>query len=77
MSRQIRSKDIQLNRQERKKLRKQIRKTKSRKIADRLRVVLYEAEGDSHQEIAAKLQMGINQVTKTLRRYLDGGLEAL
>lgn len=77
MIRYIRSQDIKLSREERKDLRKQIRKTKERKIADRLRVVLYKAEGATHKEIARRLQMGINQVTKMLKRYLESGLDAL
>jgi len=73
----IRSSDLNLDRKARKKLRNRIRKTKDRKMADRLRVVLYKAEGYRHKDIAALLQMGINQVTKILRRYLEGGEEAL
>ena len=77
MSRHIRLSDLNLDKRARKKLRQQIRKTKDRKIADRLRVVLYKAEGHSHKGIADLLQIGINQVTKILKRYLEGGIEAL
>jgi transposase len=77
MARHIRPADLNLGKKARKKLRQQIRKTKDRKIADRLRVVLYKAEGYSHKDIAGLLQIGINQVTKILQRYLAGGLEAL
>jgi transposase len=74
---QIRSQEIKLNEKERQALRKQIRKTKDRKTADRWRVILYKAEGYTHQHIAHMLQMGINQITKILKSYLDDGLEAL
>jgi DNA-directed RNA polymerase specialized sigma24 family protein len=67
------SADLNLDKKVRKRLRNRIRKTKDRKTADRLRVVLYKAEGYRHKDIAALLQMGINQVTKILRRYLEGG----
>jgi transposase len=77
MSHQIRSIQIRLDKKARQDLLKQIRKTKERKIADRLRVVLFKAEGYTHQEITKMLQMGINTVTRILRRYLGGGLEAL
>ena len=77
MSRQIRSDQINLDKKTRQALRKQIRQTKERKVADRLRVVLFKAEGQTHQKIAALLQMGINKVTRILKRYLAGGLEAL
>ena len=60
-----------------KELEAQIRKTSERKVADRLRVVLYKAIGRPNQEIAQLLQMSRNRVTKLLRRYQAGGLEAL
>ena len=77
MSRQIRSDQIQLDKKARQALRKKIRQTKERKIADRLRVVLFKAEGRTHREIATLLQMGINKVTRILKRYGAGGLAAL
>jgi len=77
MARHIRSTDLDLDAAARKELVQLIRKTKKRKFADRLRVVLYKADGHTHQAIAALLQMGLNQVTKILRRYLAGGVEAL
>ncbi len=46
-------------------------------MADRLRVILYRAEGYTRQTIAKLLQMSRNHVTKLLRRYRDGGLTAL
>ena len=77
MSRQIRSDQIQLDKEARQALCKKIRQTKERKIADRLRVVLFKAGGWTHQEIAKLLQMGINKVTRILKRYGAGGLAAL
>ena len=43
---------LNLNKQERKDLEEQIRKTHERKMADRLRVILYRAEGYTIQSIA-------------------------
>jgi len=77
MARHIHAAEIDLDEKARRDLRGRIRKTKERKIADRLRVVLYRAEGYRHKDIAALLQIGINQVTQILRRYLAGGLEVL
>ena len=77
MGRHIRSDMLKLDKKARQELRRQIRKTKNRKFADRLRVVLLKSEGYRHHQIAKLLQMGINQVTETLKRYLKGGLEAL
>lgn len=68
---------IELDEQERKKLKKQVNKTKERKIADRIRVILYKDEGLDNQEIASRLQMGRNQVTKILHLYTEGGLARL
>jgi len=68
---------LSLNKQERKDLEDQIRKTHERKMADRLRVVLYRAEGQAIQSIAKLLQMGRNHVTEILRCYRDGGLTAV
>jgi transposase len=68
---------LSLNKQERKDLEEQIRKTSERKMADRLRVILYRAEGQALQSIAKLLQMGRNHVTEILRRYRDGGLTAV
>jgi transposase len=68
---------ISLTVDERKELEKQIRQTKGRKKADRLRVILYKAEGHSNKFIAKLLQIGRNQVSKLLKRYCAGGLAAL
>lgn len=68
---------IELDAQERKELKKQVRKTKERKIADRIRVILYKDEGLNNREIATRLQMGRNQVTKILHLYIEGGLVRL
>jgi len=75
MGRQIRN--IELDKKHQRELRKMIRKAQDRRTADRLRVVLYKADGYTHQQIADLLQMGINQVTKVLNQYVAGGLEAL
>ncbi len=77
MRQQIRHQEIKLSRSERKKLIRQIRKEKERKKADRLRVVLYKNQGLTHQGIADLLQISINTVTKILKSYLTGGIEAL
>ena len=68
---------LNLNKQERKDLEEHIRKTHERKMADRLRVILYRAEGYAIQSIAKLLQMGRNHVTEILRRYRDGGVAAV
>jgi transposase len=75
MSKQIRQ--ITLTKAERKYLRQRIRQTKDRKTADRLRVILFKAEGFKHREIATLLQMSINVVSQCLQRYSAGGLEAV
>ena len=75
MRRQIR--DIELDKKSRHELRKRIHKAKDRRTADRLRVILYKADGYTHEQIAHLLQMSINQVTKTLNQYVDDGLEAV
>ena len=46
-------------------------------MADRLRVILYRAEGYALQSIAKLLQMSRNHVSKLLDRYRDGGLAAV
>jgi transposase len=66
-----------LTKEDRKELEKQIRQTKNRKMADRLRVILYKADGYTNKVIAKLLQMGRNQVSKLLQRYGRGGLKAL
>lgn len=60
-----------------KELKAKIKESKERKIADRLRVVLYKMEKHSNKYIAKLLQIGRNQVTKILQRYRRGGLAAL
>lgn len=55
-----------------------IRATSDRAVADRLRAVLYKADGYSHQEIAYLLQLkSINTVTNWLRIFVEQGLDAL
>lgn len=68
---------INLTPERRSELGEQIRQTKERKVADRVRVILYKAEGHSHKFIANLLQMGRNQVTDLLQRFNQGGLPAL
>jgi len=68
---------ISLDQESRQKLEKQIRQTKQRKVADRLRVILYKADGHANKVIAKLLQIGRNQVSKVLQRYRQGGLPAL
>ena len=60
-----------------KKLKAKIKESKERKIADRLRVVLYKIEGYTNKYIAKLLQIGRNQVTKILQRYRQRGIEGL
>jgi len=68
---------LSLDKQARQEIEGQIRKTHERKIADRLRVILYRAEGYAIKFIAKLLQMGRNHVTEILQRYRDGGLAAV
>jgi len=69
--------EIELSATERKKLVKRIQNEPERGLADRLRVILYKANGQANQEIAQQLQMGRKQVGKILQQYSQGGLEAL
>lgn len=75
MKSQIR--EITLTKAEHKELRNRIRQTKDRKTADRLRVVLYKAEGFTHHQIVMLLQLSINTITHYLQRYKDGGIDAV
>lgn len=75
MGRQTRP--VDLDNQVRQELEQQIRHTKKRKVADRLRVLLYKAEGLSHREVAQRLQMGRTQVSRIVRGYHQGGVAAL
>lgn len=68
---------ISLSSEERKEVEQQIRQTKERKRADRLRVILYKAAGHSNKFIAKLLQIGRNFVTQLLQRYAQGGVAAL
>jgi transposase len=68
---------IHLSKQERRELENRIRQISERKMADRLRVILYKSDGHDNKWIARMLQMGRNQVAKLLRRYSQGGIEAL
>lgn len=69
--------EVKLSENERKELIKQIRAQPERRLADRLRVILYKAEGQENQTIARWLQMGRKQVGKLLERYRAGGIAAL
>ena len=65
---------ITLNPEERAEIEARIRKTSNRAIADRLRVILYKADGRTHQEIADLLQIqSINTITTWLQVYVEGG----
>jgi transposase len=75
MSQHIRQ--ITLTKAKRKELRQRIRQAKDRKTSDRLRVILFKAEGYTHREIAYLLQVSINVVTQCLQRYRAGGLDAV
>jgi transposase len=75
MSRQIRQ--ITLTKAQRKEVRQRIRQAKDRRTADRLRVILFKAEGYTHREIAYLLQMSVNVVTQCLQRYEADGLDAV
>jgi transposase len=55
----------------------EIRQQRERKVADRLRVVLYKGAGQTNQAIAALLQMSRTQVKKVLSRYVSAGMSAL
>ncbi len=68
---------ITLTKEELEELRKRIRRAKDRKTADRLRVILYKAEGHKNHVIAHLLQMSINSVSTHLKRYLRGGFDAV
>ncbi len=68
---------ISLDRPDRRVLEDRIRNTPERSVADRLRMILYRADGVGHRAIAHLLQVGRNQVTKVLQRYQAGGLEAI
>lgn len=71
------SSSTSLTAEQRCELEKQVRQIKERKVADRLRVILYKGEGHSHKYIAKLLQMGRNQVSHLLQRFQQGGLPAL
>ncbi len=75
MSQQFRN--IHLTNKMVKILKKKIRLAKDKKTADRLRVVWFKSQECSHNQISKLLGIGINQVTKYLRTYLESGLEAL
>jgi len=69
--------DVTLDRKERKEIEKKIRETKSRKKADRLRVILSKDDGHSNKFIARLLQIGRNQVSKILQRNQQEGWQIL
>jgi transposase len=68
---------IKLSASARQEIVKAIQQQPERKVADRLRVVLYKADGHTNQTIAALLQMSRTQVKKVLSRYECGGMNAL
>ena len=75
MSKQIRQLD--LSKKALKELDRRIGLTKDRSTADRLRVIKFKAYGLTHEDIAKLLGIGINQVTEYLKRYQQGGIEAV
>jgi transposase len=75
MSEQIRQ--VILTKAELKDLRRRIRQSKERRTADRLRVIMFKAEGYTHREIAYLLQMSVNVVTQCLQRYRAGDFDAV
>jgi transposase len=75
MGEQIRQ--VVLSKAELKDLRRRIRQSKERRTADRLRVIMFKAEGYTHREIAYLLQMSVNVVTQCLQRYRAGGFDAV
>ena len=75
MSKQIRTLD--LSKKALKELDRRIRLTKDRNTADRFRVIKFKAHGLNHEDIANLLGIGINQVTEYLKRYQQGGIEAV
>ena len=68
---------IKLSESGRQEIIKEIQQQRERKVADRLRVVLYKGAGQTNQAIAAMLQMSRTQVKKVLSRYGCGGMSAL
>jgi transposase len=68
---------IKLSDSTRQEIVKEIQQQRERKVADRLRVVLYKAAGQTNQAIAALLQMSRTQVKKVLSRYVSAGMSAL
>ncbi len=75
MSKQIRTLD--LSKKALKELDRRIRLTKDRNTADRFRVIKFKARGLNHEDIANLLSIGINRVTEYLKRYQQGGIEAV
>lgn len=69
---------ITLTADQRNEIKKRIRAIPDRAIADRLRVILYKADGRSHEEIGQLLQIkSINTITTYLQTFLQGGVDAL
>ncbi len=75
MAKQIRN--IVLTENEKEALIQRIELTDDLETVDRLRVVWFKVQGLTHKEIAVLLCIGINTVTRHLKRYLKGGLELL
>ena len=71
------TRQITLSKEERKEFLKRIRQAKDRKTADRLRIILFKADGYKHHVIAHLLQMSINTVSTCLRLFLADGFDAL
>ena len=69
---------VTLTPEQKEDIKARIKATSDRSVADRLRVVLYKADGYTNQEIAYLLQLeSINTVTNWLRIYNQQGLDVL
>ena len=69
---------ITLTPEQKEDIKERIQATSERNVADRLRAVLYKADGYTNQEITYLLQLkSINTVTNWLRIYIQQGLDSL
>ncbi len=77
MKRKAQVRQLTLTDEQCKELQQRLRQTKDRKTADRLRVILFKADGYKNHVIAHLLQMALNTVGECIKRYLAGGVDAL
>ncbi len=77
MKRKSQVRQLSLTDEQRKELHKRLRQAKDRRTTDRLRVILFKADGYKNHIIAHLLQMDINTVGECIKRYLTGGVDAL